>query len=65
MVETKPVIEPGDVVWLNSSLGNVNVKISAVSRQEGRVNEVIRVKSEGNKLFRAKVLDNKNVLVME
>lgn len=65
MVEEKPVIEPGDVIWLNSTLGSVNVKISVISRQEGRVNEVIRVKSDDNKLFRAKVLDNKNVLVME
>jgi len=65
MVEEKPVIEPGDVVWLNSSMGSVNIKMSVISRQEGSVNEIIRVKSEDNKLFRAKVLDSKNVLVME
>lgn len=65
MVEQKPDIEAGDVVWLNSTLGNVNIKISAIARQEGKVEEIIRVKTEDNKLFRAKVLDNKNVLVLE
>jgi flagella basal body P-ring formation protein FlgA len=65
MVEEKPIINPGDVVWLNSAMGNVNVRISVISRQEGKVDEIIRVVSDGKKIFRAKVLDKNNVLVME
>lgn len=65
MVEEKPVIQAGDVVWLNTRVGMVNIKMSATARQEGKVDEIIRVKSDDNKLYRAKVLDNNNVLVME
>lgn len=65
MVEEKPVINAGDVIWLNSVVGSVTIKKSAIARQEGRINEIIRVKTEENELFRTKVLDHKNVLVME
>ena len=65
MVEEKPVVYAGDVVWINSVAGNVNIKMQGNTRQDGRIGDVIRVKSRDNELFKAKVLDSNNVLVLE
>ncbi|MBU1101659.1 MAG: flagellar basal body P-ring formation chaperone FlgA [Bacteroidetes bacterium] len=65
MLEEKPVVNSGDVVWLNSIVGSVNIKMHGVARQDGCVGDVIRTKTDDNKLFRVKVIDSQNVLVLE
>jgi len=65
MIEEKPAVYSGDVVWLNSIVGTVNIKMPGIARQEGSVGNIIRVKTDDNKLFRVRVIDSKNVLVLE
>jgi flagella basal body P-ring formation protein FlgA len=64
-IEPIPDIESGDKIVAHSIAGNVDIQISAVARQEGSVDEIIRVRTSDNKLYRAKVLDNSNVLIIE
>ncbi|MBN1301121.1 MAG: flagellar basal body P-ring formation protein FlgA [Melioribacteraceae bacterium] len=60
-----PAIMPGDKLTARSVIGQVEVNTTVYSRQEGKIDEVIRVRSADNKLFKARVLDNKNVLIIE
>lgn len=64
-IEEKPIIQPGDKLILHSSSGSVDVTLAVVSRQEGHLNEIIRVKTLDNKLLKARVIDKINVLVIE
>lgn len=65
MLEEKPVVNAGDVVWLNSIVGSVSIKMHGIARQDGGAGNTIRVKTNDNKLFRVKVIDSQNVLVLE
>lgn len=65
LIEEIPLILPGDVVVLHSIKGSADVQIDAVAQQEGFPDKLIRVKTRDNKLYKAKVIDNKNVLINE
>jgi len=65
MIEKMPIIFPGNKVTAASIVGNVQVTFNVFSRQEGSIGDVIRVRTNDNKIYRAEVLDYKNVLIIE
>ena len=64
-LEAKPVIKSGDLVKASLINGNVVISIEANARQEGAVGEVIRVVTQNKKQYRAKVVDQTNVNILE
>lgn len=65
LLEKIPVIQNGDLISAHVQQGNVMVSIDVIARQEGCVNDVIRIASKDKKLFKAKVIDSKNVSIIE
>ncbi len=61
----KPSVNIGDRLKAHSIAGNVDVTIAVVARQSGREGETIRVRTMQNNLFKAKVMDSNNVLIIE
>ncbi len=64
-IEPMPVVMPGDKLTAHSVAGNVDIQVSAVARQEGGIDDIIRVKTHDNKLYKVRVIDNSNVLIIE
>ncbi|MCF6270926.1 MAG: flagellar basal body P-ring formation chaperone FlgA [Melioribacteraceae bacterium] len=64
-IENMPVIFPGDKVRAASIIGNVLISFSAFSRQEGSIGDVIRIRTKDNDIYKAEVIDYKNVLIIE
>lgn len=65
MIKIIPDIEIGDRVNALYSKGIVNVSFSAVSRSRGVVDDVIKIKRDDNKIFKARVLNNNTVKIIE
>lgn len=65
ILEKIPVVKNGDLVSAHSQYGNVMISIDAIARQEGCVDDVIRIASKDKKLYKAKVIDSKNVSIIE
>ncbi len=64
-VEQIPVINVGDLLKASVTSGNVFVSTEAIARQEGRPGEIIQIITKDKKLFKAKVIDSHNVLIIE
>ncbi|GAB4131612.1 MAG: hypothetical protein Fur0015_05380 [Ignavibacteriales bacterium] len=64
-IEEIPAIKSGDKVVAHSIAGSVDVQLDAICQQDGLIGDFIRIKTKDNKLFKVKVLDNKNVLIVE
>ncbi|MDP3150464.1 MAG: flagellar basal body P-ring formation chaperone FlgA [Ignavibacteria bacterium] len=64
-LEAKPVIKSGDLVKASLTNGNVTITIEANARQEGAVGDLIRVVTQNKKQYRAKVVDQTNVNILE
>lgn len=64
-IEDVPILKSGDRVIAHSIVGNVDVNIDAISQQDGWIGSYIRIKTKNNKLFKVKVIDNINVLIIE
>ena len=64
-IENMPVIFPGDKVSAASIVGNVLISFNAFSRQEGSIGEIIRIRTKDNEIYKAEVIDYKNVLIIE
>ncbi len=65
MIEKIPDVKVGDrveAVFINNS---VNINFYVCSRSEGLVGDIIRVKRDDNKLFKAKVINNTTVKIIE
>ncbi|GJQ63649.1 MAG: hypothetical protein SCALA702_27020 [Melioribacteraceae bacterium] len=65
IVECVPVMFVGDKVKANVISGSVVVTTDAYARQEGGMGDIIVVRTSENKQFRAKIVDNNNVLILE
>lgn len=65
VIEEIPQIFAGQMIVLHSINGMADVQIDAVAQQDGYVDKIIRVKTRDNRLYKAKVIDNKNVLINE
>ena len=65
IVEPKPVITKGEKISARVIRGKVMLTVDAFSRQDGAEGEVIKIRTNNNKQFSAKVIDSKNVLIIE
>ena len=64
-IEEMPVVFPEDKLDACSIVGNVKVSFFVFAKQEGTIGDVIRVRTNENKIYKAKVIDYKNVLIIE
>jgi flagella basal body P-ring formation protein FlgA len=60
-----PVIKKGDSVTAFAVKGNVEISMDAVARQDGCPGEVIRILTPEKKIFRARVIDQFSVYIIE
>lgn len=65
MVEQIPDINIGDRVEAIYTKGIVNVNFLVTSRSEGVTGEVVKVKRDDNKIFKARIINNKTVKILE
>ncbi len=63
--EPIPIIKAGDPVEAKYVDGNVMINFDALSRQDGILGETIMIISKDKKIFKAKVIDAKDVLIIE
>ncbi len=63
IIEPVPDIYPDSKVTLHVIKGNVDVSVEATARQEGRIWGIIRVITADNKIFNARIIDKKNVIL--
>lgn len=64
-LEAIPVIKRGDKVAAYSIRGSVEISMDAEARQDGRIGEVIRIITPEKKIFRARVIDQYSVNIIE
>jgi flagella basal body P-ring formation protein FlgA len=64
-IEKMPVIFPGDKISAASVMGNVQISFSAFSKQEGSIGDIIRIRTTNNEIYRAEIIDYKNVIIIE
>ncbi len=65
MTEKIPVVKVGDELYARYINGNVIVSTVVFARQEGVTNQIISVITKDKKLFKAKIIDSKNVIIIE
>ena len=65
LIETTPVVYAGEKVTASSICRNVLVSTEALSKQDGIMGEIITVITPDKKQFKAKVIDQQNVLIIE
>jgi flagella basal body P-ring formation protein FlgA len=64
-VEKAPVVRTGDRVKASFVSGNTVISFDAISRQDGKENEIIKVITRDKKIYKAKVINATNVSVAE
>ncbi len=64
-IEPIPVIKAGYPVLAKYNNGNVMINFNATSRQDGIAGETITIISADKKLFKAKVVNSKEVIIIE
>lgn len=64
-LQSMPVVKKGDNVTAFSVRGNVEISMDASARQDGCSGEVIRILTSDKKLFRARVIDQFSVNIIE
>ena len=66
MIELIPIVKIGDNLILHTSSGaGVDISQEVIARQDGNVGDVISVHSKINKLYKAKIIDKKNLILVE
>ncbi|MHB8339328.1 MAG: flagella basal body P-ring formation protein FlgA, partial [Ignavibacteriaceae bacterium] len=65
MVEPVPIIKAGDPVTAKYIGSNVLITFNALSRQDGALGDVITIIAKDKKLYKAKIIDAKNVIIIE
>ncbi len=65
IIDPIPVVKAGFPVSVRYSNGNVMINFNAISRQDGITGETITVISSDKKLFKAKVVNSKEVIIIE
>ncbi|MCX6169936.1 MAG: flagellar basal body P-ring formation chaperone FlgA [Ignavibacteriales bacterium] len=65
MIEPIPVINRGDKIFLHTGGLGVDVSIDVTARQDGCAGDVISVLSNGNKLYKGKIVDKSNLTLVE
>jgi flagella basal body P-ring formation protein FlgA len=64
-VEKMPVVFSGDKLTAVKNSGSVVITVLAFAREEGGINDRIKIKTVDNKQFTARVLDKRKVLIEE
>jgi flagella basal body P-ring formation protein FlgA len=64
-IEKMPVVFPGDKLSAASIIGNVQITLSAFAKQEGSIGDVIRIRTSENEIYKAEIINYKNVLIIE
>lgn len=65
MVEPVPIIKAGDPVTAKYIESNVIITFNALSRQDGALGDVITIIAKDKKLYKAKIINSKNVIIIE
>lgn len=65
MIEKLPDVKAGDKVFAFSNVGTVTVTFPVTVREDGRTGETIRVLRDDKLIFKAVVIDSKNVKIIE
>jgi flagella basal body P-ring formation protein FlgA len=65
MIERIPAVNRGDKIILHTGGLGVDVSIDVIARQDGSVGDVISVYSNGNKLYKGKIVDKSNLTLVE
>ncbi|MEW6654024.1 MAG: flagellar basal body P-ring formation chaperone FlgA [Bacteroidota bacterium] len=63
-VELIPIINKGDKVIIHAGKNGVDISLEARAREDGHLGEIIRVQVE-SKIFKAKVIDKYNLMLVE
>lgn len=63
--ETIPAVYSGDKVKANIRYGNVLLSTEAYARNDGSIGDVIKIRTKNKKQFRAKIINSKNVNIIE
>ncbi len=64
-LEKIPVIFPGDKLSAVTVVGHVQISLSAFAKQEGSIGDIIRIRTSSRKVYKAEIIDSKNVLIIE
>lgn len=65
MIQKLPDVKAGDKVFAFSNVGSVTVTFPVIIREDGRIGETVRVVRDDKLIFRAVVIDSKNVKIIE
>lgn len=63
--ESIPDVENSDRLILHAGRNGVDITTDVIAREKGRIGDIIRVVNSENKIFRARIIDNFNVLLIE
>ncbi|MBI5730132.1 MAG: flagellar basal body P-ring formation protein FlgA [Ignavibacteriales bacterium] len=64
MIEPVPLVFKGDNIVLHAGKNGVDITVDCIARQEGRIGDVISIQSV-NKLYKAKIIDKYNLMLVE
>lgn len=64
-IERAPIVKAGDNITASVVAGSTVISFDAVSKQDGRENEIIRITGANKKQYKAKIIDSKNVRITE
>lgn len=65
MIEEIPDIQIGEQIEAHLINGAVEITFEVKAKQDGYLNEVIRVLADNNRIYKAKVVNHKKVLIVE
>lgn len=65
MVEKAPLINTGDMVYATLANRSVTIEFPVYARTAGGKGETIRVNDDSKRIFKAEVIDSKNVKIIE
>jgi flagella basal body P-ring formation protein FlgA len=65
LIEPIPVVNNGDKVILHSGRNGVDISMEVIARQEGCIGDVISVSNSSSKLYKAKIVDKFNLILVE
>ena len=65
MIEKIPDVKRGTRVNAIFQKGIVNISFTGTARTEGKIGDIIKVKRDDNKIFKAKIINPKQVRIIE
>ena len=65
MIEKIPDVKRGTRVTAIFQKGIVNISFNGTARTEGKVGDVIKIKRDDNKIFKAEIINSKQVRIIE